>query len=176
MDQSHYESILNKARAVNELAERGIEGEAEAAKAKLILLMAKYGLTLEEIGGETTQDYEFICATEEECDLLRQVIYTVCQTRSLKLGSYLRPGHKWSELTAYQYVEVSEMYAFYRTLFRKEIKKLKASLVNAFVNQHHIFPANHKNKEDGPSSSMEDIGKLMALMSLLDNEAKYHKA
>ena len=179
MSNQEFESIITKARKINELVERGIQGEAEAAKRKLDLLMNKYGLTTDDISTEATQDYDFRIQTPEEKSVLIHIAMVVCGTQKIRSGYYEKGNKKvrremWITLTPRQYVELSEMWIWHLKQFRKELKAMRQSLVTAYVNKHRLFAQDHSNS--GAEISLEEMMRLQAMMASLDDSVKYRKA
>lgn len=175
MSTTEYESIITKARKVAELAEKGIDGEAESAKRRLSDIMSKYGLSLEDIGIEATRDYDFSVRNSDEEILFRQIVKVVCNSSQIRTGSYRR-GKKhvrWATLTPYQFAEVSEMLSFHMRQFRKEMKAMKHTFLSAYANKHRLFPKDHENKTE---MTEEEWLKLHSMMNQLDDTIQFRKA
>lgn len=68
------EALLLKIKA---LADRGVGGEAETAAILLDRLMAKYGITEEDLSGEIMEIHEFRYSKPFEDKLIDQIAYMV---------------------------------------------------------------------------------------------------
>ncbi len=176
MTKETYESIISKARKINELAERGIAGEAQAAKLALIKLMDKYGLTFSDISDDTMKEYrfeEFSFKSIEEQLLFLQVIRVVRNTKDVRYGYYGSKSKRWAELTACQFAEASEMLCFHLRHFRKEFRDMKYRFTSAYASKHSLFPDDHENSG---TMTFEEAEKLESMMNQLDDNAKFRKS
>ena len=171
-----FETILDKAKKIQALADGGYMGEAETAKRKLESYLLKYGLTWEDLSQESVQDYDFKVSGNVEKIIFNQVIYTIFGkgNQDLVRGRYRnRPGVKWVRLTPRQFVDVFELYAFHKKNVKKEFKKMTDRFLSAYASDHRLFPEDHENSA---KMSLEDWEIIDALQGGLDKEKRFRKA
>ena len=169
-----FETILQKAKKIQALADGGYMGEAETAKRKLEDYLLKYGLTWEDLSDETARDYDFKVSGEIEIRIFNQVIYTVFGNTETPFGTYKgKRGIRWATLTPRQFVEVSELYAFHKKNAIQEYKKMTDRFLSAYASDHQLFPPDHVNSG---KMSLEDWALIEALQGGLDKNMRYRKA
>lgn len=150
------ESVKNLIRKIYELTQRGVGGEADAARRKLDLLLVKYGVTLDDVLGDAVKTYEFHFRNEWDESLMTQLYYAVTQDREKKIWQYSRAGKKVArkiglDLTAEQYVDFQEQLKHYRAAWKKE----QARLFAAFCHQHNLLRPADSNAADRKYSDEE---------------------
>jgi len=134
------ESVKELIRKIHALSIRGVGGESDAALRKLDLLLAKYHVTLDDILEDTVKTYQFAFKNEWDENLMMQLYYAVTKDRERKVWSYSKRGKKVSrkiglDLTAEQYVDYQEQLAYYRDIWKKELKRL----FSAFCHKHDLL-------------------------------------
>lgn len=146
------ERLLQRIKAVQALALRGVDGEKDSAAALLDRLMKQYGITEAEIAEEHREIAWFGFKTPLERRLLNQVIYTVtgrgafgCVGRNTgrtrkKLGI---------ECTAAERLEIEISFEFYKAAFEQELERFYI----AFLQKNRIFP-------DNPIDDATEIGEM----------------
>jgi len=134
------ETIISKLKKIKELADRGEAGEAQAAKNRLIVLLAKYNLTLADLGDEQTNKYTFRYAFADEKDLMLQCIAKVVDDPELPY-SYRKDRKKefFVELTEWQYIESTDLIKFHLKQYRDEKKKKMDAFHMAYLSKHTLF-------------------------------------
>lgn len=132
------ERLMKKLAKIKALADRGVNGEQENAEALLDRLLAKYNIYEEDLLEDTVKEFEFqpygvfgtklfpqICANVVGYNVT--VLYYVnkrnCKTRFVKC-------------TEAQFIEISEMYEFYRYHLDKGLE----SYYKAFIQKERLFP------------------------------------
>lgn len=158
------ESVLEKLRKIKELAERGVGGEAENARASLQRLLRKFGISIEELSGETVKRYQFSLATTIEKRLFVQVVLNLLQSCDTKIFDVKVNGKITKKLavnlTPAQYADVCLAFEYYKRAFRKEGERLFV----AFIHKHDLFPPRSDEQTATPMSRSE-AAKLAAMMA-----------
>lgn len=169
-----FETIIDKAKKIQALADGGYMGEAETAKRKLEDYLLKYGLTWEDLSDETARDYDFKVSGEIERTIFNQIIYTIFGKETPPRGYYQgRKGVKWITLTPRQFVEVSELFSFHKKNAATEYKKMTDRFLSAYATDHKLFPPDHVNSG---KLSLEDWSLISALQEGLDKEKRFRKS
>lgn len=169
------ETIISKLKKIKELAERGEAGEADAAKARLLVLLEKYNLTLEDIGEEETFKYTFRYAFSDEKDLMLQCIAKVVDDPGLSY-SYRKDRKKefFVNLTEWQYIESKDLIKFHLKQYRDEKKKKMDAFYIAYLSKHTLF-AESGSKEGSKLSEEEKQAILREFYSMDDHESYIKK-
>jgi len=159
------DSIREKIRKIQALAEQGIGGEKEDAKRILQRLLAKHKLTLEDLpklGQDATELYYFRCTGEVERSLLRQCyLYVVPDGEPYY---FTRHGRKTIgfKLTYLQYLELKNYWDYYRQLWKQEL----GLFYQAFLYKHRIFRKSSSTESSPASASLtdEEIKRILRMM------------
>ena len=119
------EKHIELAKKLKALAEKGVGGEAKNAQQMLDKMLKKHNLTLSDIDGDSTNDYYFM-ATGVNARLFHQIVK--CVNHNLKV--YIFPKSKASiygikanmviTCTAYEFVEIDQMFSVFSRLFKEE--------------------------------------------------------
>lgn len=150
------ESILDKARKVLALAERGVGGEALAAKAALDALLKKHGLTIDDLRTTRRVERKFTIRGKEERSVVLHCLLKMFGRESdvtKSAGKYKRDPAVYVEMSDVEYLDFKPFFAFHMRQYRKERKKLMDTITTAYVNKHRLFA------DDGPEApkDMSDI-------------------
>ncbi|WP_278752589.1 hypothetical protein [Alistipes putredinis] len=150
------ESILDKARKVLALAERGVGGEALAAKAALDALLKKHGLTIDDLRQTRRIERKFtVRGKEERCVLLHCLLKMFGRASDVTKSAckYKRDRAIYVEMSEIEFLDFKPFFAFHLRQYRKECKKLMDTVTTAYVNKHNLFA------DDSPSApkDMSDI-------------------
>ena len=167
------ETIIEKIKKIKELADRGYQGEAIAAKHKLELLLAKYNLSIHDI-----EDNELKMRHIKYKDAWNKklVLQTVASCTERELSFYRNsyyPGHILVELSDLEYVEVLNKLDFHRKQFEKEKRKAEKAFFTAYIHQHELF--GNGGGKGGKKLTLEE---MMAIWGMMENLEKvsYHKS
>ncbi len=134
------EFIIEKLKKVKELAERGVEGEAQAAKEKLDILLNKYGLTLKDLEEVKTNEYKFKYVTVYEKKIMIQCISKVLDNPQLTYSWYKdKKKEFFVEMTEWQFIEATSLIKFHIKQFRKEVKERMKAFFSAYCSKHTLF-------------------------------------
>lgn len=169
------ETIISRLKKVKELADRGESGEAIAAKNKLLILLEKHNLTLEDIIEDKKKDYKFKYVYSREKSIMLHCISKVTDNPNLEYSHYKNKKKEFFvKLTEWQYIESKDLINFHVSQFRKETEKKMKFLLSAYMNKHHLFAesAESSGKEMTPEEYAEF---LKAYSGLSDNETYIKK-
>jgi hypothetical protein len=167
------EKIKDKLIKLKELAERGYQGEAIAAKEALDRLLKKYNLTMESLGAEEKKWYWIKTGRKEyKRKLLFQCYYNVFDLREATYKRYKDEiGFK---ITTYEYAELINAYEWHKANFEKELKRTEKDLFSAYCYKHDIYPQTDNDDDDDgedndSSLDLESINRILTLAGNLDN-------
>jgi hypothetical protein len=165
------ELIIEKLKKIKELVERGVDGEAKAAREKLHILLNKYNLSIEDLEDNKVSSYKFKYVTSAELDIIIQCISKVTDNPK-QVYSYYKDKKKevFVKLTEWQYIEATVLVKFHVALFRKELKSHLKALVSAYCSKHHLF-ADSSTGEGGVEMTEEEIMKYLKIYRSLDDKS-----
>lgn len=150
------DGVRSKMLKVKALAEAGSAGEREAARAILHRLISKHGLEKAGLIEEPKQQYEFSYENKFEKRLLIQITAKVTKQSTIRY----RTPHKRSKrisvsLTADQHQEMKRLYSVYRKAFKKELERVAAGLIDAFIHKHDLWSGVASDEETEPMTAEE---------------------
>lgn len=157
------EKILQRMNKLLALAQRGVGGEAANAERFLLKLLAKHGITMEELteAEPEAKKVYFSYADNLEKELS---IHVVAKVLDVSRVSYTRPSKKTKKmgymLTPAQHAEVSVHLAVLVPALRQHME----TAFSAFINTNDLFPETYE-----PDSSIKDISpqQLAALRAMM---------
>jgi hypothetical protein len=168
------ELIIDKLKKIKELSERGINGEAKAAKAALEKLLAKYSLTVESLSSETKIIYCFKAKEGNDRAALFMCVLKVAGNEGIKT-MYRIKGEKanniYVDLTEYEFAEVSQLYDFHKHNINKEFEKTINSFQQAYQYRHRLYASD--KTEDGREMTGEEIMRILKYASDMDDVQFY---
>lgn len=172
-------NILDLLRKLKALAEQGVDGERENATDMLHRLMAKHGITMEDLGIHVLKEREFYIA-DKEMQLFVQVLGSVTGP-SQKILSYKRDTKKlksrFVELTDADYIEVEAKWEFYRRAWKEERERQLQLLMKAFVHKNRLYPKKIEGQEATESMpTLEDLQELEQIKALMAGMKHHHFA
>lgn len=153
------ETIVEKLKKIEALANSGIDGERENAKRMLDALCAKHGVTVDELVEPTLSWYRFRPKDHVDEMLLCHVVGFVCQTRRIKMRKAGKARHL--ELTRAQALDVEEAIRHYRKVWRENLTDYMA----AFIHAHRLYAPRDEGAEP-PEISAEDIMRAEKLIKM----------
>lgn len=169
----NYESLKDKIKKLQALAERGYKGEADNARRLVEKLCNEYGVTLEQVLCENeVKRYTF------EIGRNRIFINLFCHCYAKVTGKSQMKYYSQSrsivsvELTAFQYAELKGLYEWHKANFERDLEELKQNVFEAYINKHDLFSGERSNKEPEPLTKerLNHIWKIIRLSeSLNDN-------
>jgi hypothetical protein len=150
------DDIRSKLLKVKALADAGSAGEREAARAMLNRLLLKHGLIEGGLGEEPKQSYPFSYENKFEKRILIQIYAKVTKQSSIR---YRTPGNRSKRilvtLTEDQYQELKRLYGVYRRAFKKELERVAAGLIDAFIHKHDLWSGVDCGEEIEPMTAAE---------------------
>ncbi|MCL2140319.1 MAG: DUF2786 domain-containing protein [Dehalococcoidia bacterium] len=161
----------NLLRKIKALAEHGgTLAEQEAARIKLEELMAKYGITKDELDEREVDSYVFSYRTYRDKQLLLQVAYKVIPNWD---------GYKqWKRFlvmvcTAAEKEEIEVLHEYYTHLYEKEEK----CFFIAFVQKHKLFGEHSltPDKEQKRETLTEYTKRIQMMCSMDDGVLPYKR-
>ena len=141
---------------VKALAEEGVDGEREAARTVLNRLMLKHGLP--EIGwsDEPVRPYHFSYKNKYEKRILIQICAKVTKQSTVRYRSTSSRSKSISvTLTPDQYHAMKGLYSVYRKAFEKELERVAAGLIDAFIHKHDLWSGASSDQETEPMTAEE---------------------
>lgn len=182
-ENTQYESIKQKLLKLHALAEKGYQGEAEAAKRAIERLCAQYGITLEEVlCVEEPKRYEFEIGRYKYMLTLFVQCYGVV-TGIGGLSYFKRSRNKIAvDLTPLQYAELSSLFEWHKANFLKDLAAMQDTIVEAYVNKHKIFRTLSKEEQAARDAREEKLtpAKLRRIAAIIAMQGElgdntYHK-
>jgi len=150
------DDVRSKLLKVKALAEAGSAGEREAARAMLNRLILKHGLPEVGLGEEPKQQYHFNYENKFEKRILIQIYAKVSKQSSIR---YRSPNNRSKRilvtLTPGQYQEMKKLYSVYRKAFKKELERVAAGLIDAFIHKHDLWSGVDCDEEIVPMTAAE---------------------
>lgn len=170
--------ILEKARKLQSLVERGEMGEAKAAKRALDALCMFHGIDIDTLFDEKREWREFI-VPYQDTQLRRLLFQCIHKVLNVETTEYTHNKYRTRlrfNLTDAEFAEVNEMFNFYKRQWKKELKRLKDDLFIAFLNKNDIFSKDCKtsNRKEMTPEEWQRILRATQMMSQLE-DAPYLK-
>ena len=139
------DEIIERARKIKTLVERGEPGERDNAKTLLDKLTAKYGIDLETLDTDKTEFHWFRHRPGEHHNVLMQQCIFKAMGATSNAKWYRQKGRRnliGVECTSFQAVEIELDYAFYSVHLNNEVERL----AGAFIQANKIFPPDVKTR------------------------------
>ncbi|MDR0872240.1 MAG: hypothetical protein LBN27_02075 [Prevotellaceae bacterium] len=168
------ESIIEKLKKIQTLAERGCNGEMENAKFLLDKLLKQYNLTLEDLSSEIRKERVFKNCNAAVFIMCSYKIFGVKRTKT-SYNYKNKPKDLCIELTDLEYIEISEFYNFHKRNFDKEFQKMKVDFQCSYQLKHELYTEKNDSDDKGKSYSQEELEKLLTYASMMEDVA-FHKA
>ena len=165
MSDDKRKELLKKLQA---LADRGVGGEKDAAKAKLDRLIKKYGIDMAELDDDREEPKEFRYHTKQERKLLLQLFYKIVPNWTEKLFTLSYGAGSKTTLGIYctkaQAIQIEVEYDFYRQLWEEE----QEFFLNCFIQKHSIFSMNPKDAKESTLTREEQMRMASIINGLQD--------
>lgn len=152
--------IIELAKKIKILSEKGKDGEKFAAKEKLDRLCKKYNILPEEIViNEETNDYYIIINDQNERELLVNVCCMVLDI----------PGFKWRErnncicihLTKLEYEDIYNAFEYYKEMYNDYKRYLMQGIISrhaiGYIPKHQTYTQENIQNQNIPTPKSEDI-------------------
>lgn len=165
--------IIDKLKKLLALAERGERGEADNARRLLEAELRRHGLTLEDICADNRRTRMFKYNSNEERGLLIQVLVNYLGSKSDAFceSTYnKRKKQVYIDLTDMEYIDISNMYDFYKAQFKKERKRLLHDMIVAFVQKHSLYDSTPSERpDDDREIDWDELKRILALSSTMED-------
>jgi len=163
MDQTNYESIMDKLRKLRVLAERGEAGEARNAKAAIDRICSQYGIKFEDLASDKKKRRRFVIGKSK----LYKRLFWQCYSYILNDNSpvsYWRPKRDIIdvELTDLQFADLSAYFYWHLANFDTELAKAQEIALSAYIQKHDIY-SDESRKPDGKPLTEADIKRIIAI-------------
>lgn len=155
------DAILDLARKLHALAERGVGGEKENAATMLTRLIKKHGLSLDELTTETVKKRHFTYKGEAHKGFVLQVITHVTGNRTYYKYKGVR-NELATEMTTAQHLEVAMKLEHYWPLLQEKQKLM----YEAFIQANKLF-RQRTSDEPRPEPTPEEIARYLELRRMM---------
>jgi len=153
MTQTIDQKVQGKLRKLQALAERGVGGEKINAQRMLEKLLARHGLTLEDLADERRETRWFPAPTKFDVRLAAQILAKVCNTNDPGVySSKSRPKQVGVDVTP---AEAIEFELHYDTLRRALSEHFKDAF-SAFIQANRLF-SNLPSDESSSAVTERDL-------------------
>ncbi|MDD5013573.1 MAG: hypothetical protein PHW73_00540 [Atribacterota bacterium] len=159
--------IIELAKKLKALSDRGEGGEKFNAATKLKQLMDKYDLTLEDIEDSTVLLREFDYKRGQEQILIQSIRSVV--GKKPKILSYRKGYGKQTtfivECTQYQFIEIKAVFNFFWPKYQADLHTFNL----AFIYKNDLLsPDSEKDSEPPTDEEFDKIQKVIKMMDVLD--------
>lgn len=169
-----FESLKSKLRKLQALAERGCQGEANNARRAIERICQQYGVRLEDVLDiETKRTYTFeIGRSKEMMNLFIRCISSVCDITGM---TYHQPTRSsvCIELTALQYADISSLFNWHKSNYKREFEDFKRSFMFAYVGKHDLYfdreRSGSRDREDLTPEDLERIWRTWKIQEGMSN-------
>lgn len=140
------DNIINLAKKLKALSEKGVGGEKVNADRMLKRMMAKHGLTIEDVEGEKT-NYAYFKVNLIQAQIFGQIVSSVLGSKFSTYTDKRKRGYRLLLITATQAIEIEMKYSFYWKLYKDELEIFR----HAFIATNNIYD---------PDADKVDVGAL----------------
>jgi hypothetical protein len=159
-------AVIARLKKILALAEGGTGGEKDNAAKMLDAALKKYNLTLDDLGVDSVESYEFHFKNDQERDLLMQVIAKVTNKTQISFTKIRRNRTSlFFKLTAAKAIEAEFIYNQVKQAWKSEVDRMFLAFI--YKNGLTAEPAEGDKKEN-PMSEEE----LEAIMKMMDTLRK----
>lgn len=171
-----YESLKEKLKKLQALAERGYQGEADNARRIFENLCKKYGVSIEELIDEQKKKrYCFVIGRNK----IYKELFVQCYAKVTGCCSL----HYWQvsrneievELTAIQYAELASLFAWHKLNFDRDLDDMKKTIMQAYISKHNLTSG--KSSGENRVLTAEDVIELCKILAMREalNNNYFHK-
>lgn len=130
------EKLIELAKKLRELAQRGIGGEKTNAERLLAKIMSEHGISLESLESVKRYREQFRCKVEHRF-LLAQVAYMILGSGAEIYKDRRGPSYMQAECTPAEKLEIEAVFDFYKRAYEADLKIFR----KAFMQKNQIFPS-----------------------------------
>jgi hypothetical protein len=161
------------------LSQRGVGGEATAARSALERLCDKYGISITELfNEEKRKDYHFEIGRGKQ--YLQLFVRCFCAViPATDDYRYIRPSSSSiiiKNLTTAQYIDIKQLYDWHKDNYKRELEKVTSAFNDAYIVKHHLYVDN-KECDNDYQPTYEERVKLARARSIMNwmDDATFHK-
>lgn len=178
-----YESLKSKLLKLSRLADSGDTHEARNARYAIERLCNQYGISIEEITAEVQESkwYDFeVCRSKTMLSLFAQCYFSVTGKNRFEYRQIPGRSNVCVNLTAFEYAELKSMFAWHKSNYNAEHKKMEDTLFQAYIHKHGLFGAHSdddwEDKEETKLTPelLERIRRIIHMKQTL-SDTHYHK-
>jgi hypothetical protein len=168
------DKILERLRKIKELADRGEQGEAIAAKKKLEEGLEKHGLHLSDLDAikRTKRKFKYFYGAEK--DIIFQIVFKVLRIPTISYSTWKNKKIMEIELSDIEYIDIKSQVDFHLKQYRKELKAKMKTFTSAYIAKHRLFSDVPSDGEPENPLSLEEIAEIVAMVNNLE-DVTYHK-
>ncbi len=148
------DSILNKAKKIKALADKGFGGERLNAERMLKEFMNRHGISESDICEDTKQDHYFKVPREQDRRLFRQVAYKIIGEGIKFYSSSNRKEYIILTCTSSQAFDIEMQFDFYKREFKADLDLF----FSAFVQKNKLFA--ETSETDMSKVTPEELAKM----------------
>lgn len=159
------ESIIALLKKIKALADHGVNGEREAAQAKLKALMARHKLSAELlVASADRQQWPFNYKTADELEVLCHCYHAVRpgEGERVKFQKNSKAKLAWFWLNNLELADLTIMWQHYRRDFRAQRRKFYTQFKDAYIQKQDLAIAGGEQQDMTP----EELDDLMAVLAL----------
>lgn len=157
------DKIIELAKKLKALSDRGVGGEKVNAKKMLDKIMQKHGLTIEDIEGEK-KSYTYFNVSEIQHQIFIQTVASVIGAGFELLKDRRKRKQFVLLLTAFEAIEIQMKYDFYWKLYKDELD----IFTSAFIAKNDIYHPNG-NKINPDELSNEEKARIRRIEEMSDS-------
>lgn len=164
------EEVKELLRKIRALAQGGSPGEREAAARMLARRLERHGLTLENLESRETKTVWFEYRNKSERMVIVQIVARITGLRQIaSYSSKKLKGCIGFDLPLAQAMDAREWVTHYLPIYRRmqvrEARKLRQTLLDAFIQKNHLTPQVDGDAEPGEQGmTEEEIAAILAMM------------
>jgi hypothetical protein len=166
------EKIVEKLRKIYELSKRGQVNEAAVAKEMLQKYLCKYNLTVEDLFVEEKHERCFKVKKDLAGLFLMCLYSSIGHNRAAEAYRFKSKGSEsYLSVTELEYIEITQMYDFYKISFVKELERNIKTFECAFQVKHRLFSIDEYDGECfSDKLSAEEIQEIQDLSERIKGE------
>ena len=155
-------SVINLAKKLKALADRGIGGEKENAKAMLDNLLRKHDILLEEIEEPDRKNRFFPFKTIQRQMMTQVIVHIMGKQCKIMMEKGSNPKNKFMvSCSETEFIEIESIFDFYWRAYEEEMDVFR----NAFVQKNGLLPFDAETSDD---IDPEKFRKLLSMMDGID--------
>lgn len=171
------DKIINLARKLLALSERGSEGERYNAKSMFDSLMLKHNLTLNDIVDNPRSLRLVIDVNKDMHQMFINLVASIVG-KDFKVYQCNKKTYHKVEMSDNEFYEFNEKWFIYKKSLKKEINKLKLQhkkelilLQNAFINKHNLYSDRDGGKKinELTEEEIEEINNMIRMEDKMED-------